>query len=145
MSNKRDEMTQLFYDQWLREVPTLVGYEPMIIWQGIEEAQDPDTAKCWARFTLKHLDSEQTTFGEKGQRKFTRTGIITVQVFTPVATTGGGVTLAENISNVVRDAYEGVGTDSGIRFRNTRVAEIGITSGWYQYNITTNFEYDEVK
>ena len=145
MISQRNEMSNLFYKAWLEKAASITGYVPEIYWQGVAENTDPDPTKAYARFTLKHQDSEQTTFGEKNHRRFTRLGIITVQVFSPIEIVGGGLTEAEQLAEIVRDAYEGIATPSGINFRNVRVTEVGRTQQWYQFNITTTFDYDEVK
>ena len=74
----------------------------------------------------------------------TRLGLVSVQSFSPLSE-GGGLSLAQKSAIIARDTFEGVGTASGIWFRNVRIQEIGATGTWYQMNIIADFEYDEIR
>lgn len=140
----RDFMSGLFYEAW-KETETLLGYLPVVHWQGVAEDKTPNVTEAWARYLIRHTGSRQATFGEKSNRRFTRSGIITIQVFAPIGVRGGGLTTAEQLSQIARDCYEGVQTGNDLMFRNAKIVEVGPTNGWYQYNVTIDFQYDEVK
>ena len=57
----------------------------------------------------------------------------------------GGVALAELLAVVARGAFEGVGTASGIWFRNARIHEAGVDGAWVQMNVLADFVYDEMR
>lgn len=143
-------MLALFYDAWRAKAPLVwTGGVPEVLWQGVEErskkdARKPRSDKPWARVTVNHNVSPQRTFGEPGNRRFERLGILTVQVFSPMSLEQG-LTLGEDLAVVARDAYEGNTTPSGVWFRNTKLQEVGPSDPWWQINVSTEFQYDELK
>lgn len=139
----RDEMSGLFQTDWSAKTPALNGGKAIRVeWQGVDKKTPPPGDQPYARFFIKHSPSTQATFGKVGERRYTRTGLITVQVFAPLSK-GGGLSLAEKLGIIARDAFEGRGTDSGIWFRNARIQEIGPSESWYQFNVVVEFQYDE--
>jgi len=103
----------------------------------------PTTTSPWARVVLRHATSEQATLsGVAGNRRFRRSGSITVQIFTPV---GEGLPSDEDLPKIVQDAYEGVTTPGGVIFRSVAISEIGSDREWFQVNVVASFEYDEIK
>lgn len=140
----RDEILGLFNTAWTSNAGAVNGGDvPPVAWPGVDaSAHDPESAH--ARVFLRHVDSRQASFGQVGQRRFNRKGLLTIQVFTPTAR-NTGLSLAENLATIARDAYEGIGTASGIWFRNVRIQEVGPDKGLYQMNVVAEFEYDELK
>lgn len=140
----RDEIQGLFWAAWQALAPAANGGQlPAVQWQGVE-ADPPAADKPFARVTVRHGTGRQGTFGQTGARRFVRPGIVTVQVFAPISK-GGGLTLAQTLAIIARNAYEGVGTASGIWFRNARTQEIGVSGAWFQINVTLDFEYEEMR
>ena len=132
----RDEVHALFKLAWDAGAPGI----PLLYW---DTAQVVPTTGAWARITMKHVVSGQTTLsGETGQRRFTRTGVITVQIFTP---TGDGNVNADLLANVAKNAFEGVHTPGDIWFRDVTATEVGQEGVWFQTNVTAAFIYDEVR
>lgn len=141
----RDEILGLFNTKWTTDTPALNGGAPIRVeWPGVDAGDPPPADKPYARITLRHTTSRQATFGPTGGRRFTRPGLITVQVFTPLSG-GQGLSLAEKCAIIARDAFEGRGTASGIWFRNARIQEIGPDGTWYQMNVLVEFVYDELR
>jgi hypothetical protein len=70
--------------------------------------------------------------------------MVTVQVFVPNSQ-HVGLADVEKYATIVRDAFEGKGTPSGIWFRNAAINEIGVDGPWYQMNVVVEFVYDEMK
>lgn len=90
---------------------------------------------AWVRLSIQNGDSRQVaTVGDKWRHP----GVLIVQVFTPV---GQGDKEALIIADAVVSVFQGV-TVSGIRFRATSINAVGPSDGWYQVNVTTDFEYD---
>ncbi len=121
------------------------GGVPQVIWDAKEEKGDkvrPD--RPWARVSVQHNVSPQRTFGEPGNRRFERLGIVIVQVFTPMSIEQS-VTLAEDLGIIARDAFEGRTTPGGVWFRNARLQEVGPDDPWWQLNVSAEFTYDELK
>ncbi len=141
----RDEILGLFKAAWDANTPVLNGSVVVPVqWPGGAVYEPPDATKPFARIKIQEGPSPQRTFGRPGQRRFTRPGLVTVQVFAPVSV-GGGLSLGSNLATIARNAYEGIGTASGLFFRNCRIQEIGNSGAWEQINVTAEFEYDEVR
>lgn len=138
-----DEMLGLFNTDWTTKTPALTTTVPDVQWPGLPAGPGP-VGKSWARIRIRHTSSRQVTFGPPGQRRFERGGIITVQVFAPLSPQNG-LSLAEKLAIIARDAYEGRGTATGIWFRNARIVEVGPSGEWYQYNAVVEFQYDEMR
>lgn len=141
----RDEIFGLFRTYWSAQTPALnSGQAIRVEWPGVDSQTPPPADKPWARIIARHVTSRQATFGPSGERRFTRPGLVTVQIFTPVSA-GGGLSLAEKCAIIARDAFEGRGTASGIWFRNARIQEGGQDGTWQQMNVTVEFLYDELR
>lgn len=103
----------------------------------------PTTSTPWARATLKHFTGNQSTLAnDVGNRRFSRSGNLTVQIFTE---SGKGLSLSDTLAKIVTDAFEGQTSPSGIWFRNVRYNEAVADGNWYQVNVIVDFEYDELK
>lgn len=141
----RDEILGLFKTYWDAETPGVNGSViPDVDWPGVGLPSVPPAAAAWARIRVKHATSRQTTFGTTGNRRFTRPGLVSVQVFSPLDK-GIGLSLAEKLAIIARDAFEGRSTATGIWFRNVRIQEIGPSDAWYQMNVIAEFQYDELR
>jgi hypothetical protein len=102
----------------------------------------PTSETPWARATIKHATGAQSTLaGASGTKRFTETGTLFVQVFTPV---GDGSTACYKLAKVVRDAYRDA-RDPELWFRNVFLEEIGINKAFRQINVQATFSYDEVR
>jgi hypothetical protein len=95
----------------------------------------------FVRFSVRHSPDTEQTLGGLGERKFTRKGIIFIQVFSSIdsknATT---MVLAEK----ARDVFEGKSFNDYYIFKSG-LREIGIKDGYYQINVTHEFSYNECK
>lgn len=132
----RDAILALFKAAWdAQATPPTVYYDDVV--------GDPPGDEAYAVVQVRHNTSGQATFGTTGNRKFDRTGLVTVQIFTPY---GGGMVQADALAQVAQDAFEGKSADSGaIWFREVRVQEIGQDGEWFQTNVTATFEYQVKK
>lgn len=140
----RDEILGLFATKWNADTPAVTGTVPPVEWAGVDSGEPPPTNAPWARAIVRHGTSRQVTFGPVGSRRFTRRGMVTIQMFTPLSS-GGGLSIAEKCAIIARDAFEGRGTASGIWFRNVAIREIGPDGTQYQVNVVAEFEYDELR
>jgi len=107
-------------------------------------AQKPPTSGAWARVDIKHNTSRKATLSNGvGMRRFRRTGLLTVQIFTPP---GDGQVLSDQLTIIVKNAFEGVTTSPGrVMFRDVWLREVGQGGNFYQVNVLAEFEYDEVR
>jgi len=106
-------------------------------------AGDPPTEGAWGRATVLHTGSNQASLANHaGVRRFRRTGVVVVQLFTPP---GGGQVLSDDLVTVVKNAFEGITTTNGVVFLNVTPRDIGQSGGFYQANVQADFEYDEVR
>jgi hypothetical protein len=129
-----DSMLTLFKAAWdttgyISIYPNVAGDKPLI-------------AEPWARVNITHEDEAAGSLsGATGTQRWTRSGFLSVQVFTP---TGEGLSNGHALTKIVQDAFEGQTVD-GIWFRNVRVNEIGPDGDYYQINVLIDFTYDEIK
>ena len=145
LDSARDEILGLFNVKWAADTPAInEGVAIPIEWQGVDSGSPPDPNAPFCRVTVNHATGQQSTFGAVGERRFTRSGVVTVQIFAPLSA-GGGLSFAVKAAIIARNAYEGIGTDSGIWFRNARIQEIGPSETWHQINVVTDFFYDELR
>lgn len=143
--NFRDEAFNLFLTDWNAKTAIISGTDPYRIeWPGVDSGSPPSPREAWARVTYRESRSTQTSFTPGAAKRYTRRGRITVQVFAPLAE-GKGTTLAETLSIIARDAFEGKQTPSGVWFHAVTSQDIGRSTSWYQFNVVAEFEYDEIK
>ena len=141
----RDEIQALFYAAWTANAPALNGgVAPRVEWQGVDALSPPPADQPFARVYVRHAASRQVTFGPAGQRRFERVGLVTVQTLAPLGNRSG-LSLAESLGIIARNAYEGVGTASGIWFRKVTLQEMGPAGPHYMFSLTAEFEYHEVR
>jgi hypothetical protein len=95
----------------------------------------------WCRVTIRHGSRRQKTLGaDPNSRIFDNNGIAFFEVYT---TTGDGGVLAYQLSEVVRNAFEGISTPNGVWFRDCVAEETGLEGMWSRRNVTCAFEYDD--
>ncbi len=103
----------------------------------------PTTQIPWARASLRFGPGENASLADPtGKQRFTRSGILTIQIFIP---NGEGLSLGYTLSKIVADAFEGKATASHVWFRRVGTTPVGSSAEWYQFNVSIAFTYDEVK
>ena len=112
-----------------------------VFYDDVDKAEK-DAKGAHFRAFVRHGDGGQDTLGGAGRRRFSRTGVVTVQVMTPF---GDGFTLSDALATVARNAFEGTSTANGVWFRRVTANEIGKTGGFQQVNVTASFEYTETR
>lgn len=129
-----DIILQIFKDAW---DPT--GY--LAIYDD-QTGEIPTSETPWARATIKHATGGQSSLsGSSGTKRFTETGTVFVQVFTPV---GDGSTACYQLATLVRDGYRDA-RDPQVWFKNVLLNEVGISGAFRQINVQATFSYDEVR
>lgn len=141
----KDYILAKFKAAWDANTPALNGGDvPPVEWPNMALADRPLSHGNvpWARVTVRHSTGFQSSLGEAPNRRFTRLGVVQVQVFTP-AGKRGSVT-GDRLGKVALDAFEG--EESGdVWFKNAVQTEAGIDGNWSQTLVTAEFEYDVVK
>jgi hypothetical protein len=131
----RDEIFALIKTAW-----ETTGFN--MVWPDKPNTK-PSGRTPWARTTLRHSTGQQATIASfSGVSRWFREGVLTIQIFTP---SGEGLSRAYDLAKVISDALEGVSTSCGVWFRNTRLNEVGPDGDWFQINVMTDFNYDEIK
>ena len=143
----RDEIFTLFNTAWQAETGAVAGYVPEIRWQGVEYRDTPDGSKFWARVTKDTVLEEQTTLstceGKPGQKRYTASGLVFVQIFCPKSNTQA-FAIGQKLAKIARNAFRGKTTPGKIWFRNVRINELDPEELYYRFNVVTEFEYDEL-
>lgn len=144
----RDEINDQFLKHWSEHAPSFNGGAvPPIEWQGVQPLSVPDRNGIWARVSIQNVMEQQTTLstceGVAGQRRYTASGLVFVQIFAPVSASSAfrsGLQLA----NVAKDAFRGKTTNGRIWFRNVRLNELEPEGAYYRFNVIAEFEHDEI-
>lgn len=92
----------------------------------------------WVRFSMKNNAGFQASIGAPGSNRFRRVGIVYIQVFQKE---GQGSTDARTKADKAADIFIANGL-SGVRFKNVNARDIGPANGWYQWQVSAEFEYD---
>lgn len=140
----RAEMVAAFNTVWQANAGAVNGGTvPGVHWEGSKFDRPTDTA--WARFVIRHTLGEQATLSgdTNGLRRYEKFGFVSVQIFAPISS-GGGLSLADDLADVAKSAFEGKSTDNGIWFQNVRINEVGVDDAWVQVNVIADFRYDEL-
>jgi len=104
----------------------------------------PSGQVSWARVSVRHGDANQDAVsGGVSNRRYERSGILTVQIFIPNGE--GGLSAGYALGKVLTDAFEGIATPRQVWFRNVRVNEVGPDDEWFQFNFLADFTYTEVR
>lgn len=97
---------------------------------------------AYAAFHVLHEGSAQMSFGDTGNRVFTREGQFIVQIFVPAGKRG--LDESSLLAKAALDAFEGI-TFGGVRFHQVGAKTVGLRDNWFQVNVSGDFEFDEVK
>ena len=140
----RDAIQSRFKAQFDADVLAIVGGsdKPLVVWDNVALTGEPPKDKAWFRVNVKHSDGDQVSLGEAGTRKFSRDGIVTVQIFIPAG--ARGLALADRLGKMTVDAFEGKAA-AGVWFRRVKLVEVGPDGPWFQYNVTAAFTYELTK
>lgn len=130
----QETLYQRWVDAWATRTPYVFG----------DEGFDPPAAQ-WARFSVVEQPTTQETLGNRGNRKFTRAGLIFAQLFEPP---GNGVGGMSDLAEAARDVFEGCGfAPHNIQFN---AVDIGAASEqeagrWWGCLVQGAFTYEQTK
>lgn len=141
MSQADKEMAELFRQAWV----VTAGYK--CEWANSKESEH-DTDEIWARWNIDYVSGAQETFAQVGRRKFSKHGLIYINVYSPL---GAGLASARDASEVAIKAYEGRRTPNDVWFRNVRIESEGHGHGsgknksWWTTLIVAEFSYEYLR
>jgi hypothetical protein len=123
---------------------TLLGYEPLIIYQGVDKDTTPDVNKLWLRASVQTvLEGQATLSGNDLRRRYTTDGLVFIQIFIPrVRSQDYAFGLA--VADLVLKAYRGKSTANCVWFRNVRRQELSAETAWNRVNVVGEYQYDEI-
>lgn len=143
----RNEINSLFLTAWNLYSAAIVSYIPEIRWQGVQYRDLPDGSKFWVRVSKQTVFEEQTALsvceGAPGQKRYTASGLVFVQIFCPKSNTQA-FELGQELAKIARNAFRGKTTPGKIWFRNVRINELNPEELYERFNVVTEFEYDEL-
>jgi len=128
----RETIYQTFVTDWANATPVTFANEDF----------SPPTDTPWVRLAVLHFTGNQETLGEVGNRRFRREGQISIQVFTPL---NDGLRDIDALVQSARQIFEGRTLTGPIWCTDSAVQEIGPSDGWFQFNVDTDFAYEEVR
>lgn len=131
ITQARDEILALFMTAWNAQVTV----PPVFYW---DITHDPPVQDAWARIIVQHITGQNDGITN---RRFSRTGVVTVQIFTRF---GAGLSQNDTLTKIAADAFQGKATPGGAWFRNVRLREIGQDGQWFHSQVLADFEYTEV-
>lgn len=112
-----------------------------IIWDDDSAPAPKADDEPYMRVKVNHLWGGQTSLG-KPKSRFERNGVIRCKVCTKK---GSGMSVSDEIVQIVLDAFEGQSSPGGVWFRNASPQEGGEDGIWSQTDVVIEFKYTEQK
>jgi hypothetical protein len=141
-----DAMFAMVLADWSANAPGIVGTTgvPEVRWQGVENPNSPAVGTYWLRVTEQIVIESQTSLaGGDGRKRYTSQGVIFSQVFVPVSDPAA-YTRGRVLSEMCRNTFRKREPNDLVWFRNAKITPVGLTTGWYQFNISATFQFDEI-
>lgn len=129
----------------------LLGYVPVIRWQGPEIAGKPNSEQYWLRVShqldIVNVQANLSNCeGLPGQKRYRSTGLTYIQIFGPTDDKSVADT-ALKLATICRSAFRGQLTHAGddaIWFRNAKINNLPLENDLYRLNVIAEHEYDEL-
>jgi len=138
ITTARDEIYNLIYSGLISNEHT---NNLKIIFDDTGESPPDSSEFPWFRITIRHSENSKQETLSRENIKYSRRGILFVQIFTIIGT---GLSLSDKYSQIVLNLISGKQTASGIWFRNPRINEVGRDKSWFQINVISDFYYEEI-
>lgn len=121
----------------------IVGYTPLVRWQGQEQPGKPPVDKIWARVSQQIVTDQQASLASNtGKRLYHATGLLYIQIFAP--RTDADLTIARQFAQYVREVFRTESPDGNIWFTNQRIVELAPTPLAYPITVSCNYQYDNL-
>jgi len=142
--NAIDEMFAAFQTAWSAGTTAIVGYIPLIKWDGIDDGTIPDANKFWVRVSTQQVDSRQATLCENvvthGSRRYETNGVIFVQLFAPKRK--DSMEKAKLLCALVQNTFRKSTTN--VIIRNARIQDLPSDNGAIRKNVVAEYQFDEI-
>lgn len=115
--------------------------EPQVFYDNIEQEGEPDAAAPYIRVSAKPIFGDIAGFGDT-TKLFTRTGLVQVEIFTPK---DRGTALADDLMQVVLDAFEGKRAGGVVFLRVTPSEGRGLIGAHWRSLVSADFEWVQRK
>lgn len=102
----------------------------------------PSTPEPWVRIAIIMNDSNQTSLGEIGNRRYQKTGFTVIQIFTPINT---GTDRNDEIAEDSLVLMDGIKIDPALWTYNGRIDTIGDNDDYYQQNVVVEFKFEDIR
>jgi hypothetical protein len=115
-------------------------------WNGTTHIAWPDVDfippnETWVRFSMKNNVGFQASIGSPSNNLHRREGVVYIQIFQKE---GQGSTDARSKADIAADIFMDNALD-GVHFHNINARDIGADgSGWYQWTVSAEFQYDRI-
>lgn len=130
----RDEIFEV-----VKTVADAGGYP--VIWQ--DELEDVPVDTIYFLAHAQHVSADQASLaGDGAQRRREVLGMVHVTIRVPVKQ--GGLTVADNLSTIMENAFFGISTPNGVWFRNVIGREVPAKDGNAQTQVSAEFVYQEL-
>lgn len=106
----------------------------------VAQAAPADATRSWGRLLVRVQASAQETLGGEGNSLYRHVGSIMLQLFVP---RNGGVRAADELAAKVKAIFRAK-SFGGVRCYSTTPREVGVDGPWFQVNVDTEFDFDEV-
>jgi hypothetical protein len=128
-----DSISGLFNTGWNNVTP--------VEWPNVAQAEPHlrEGSEPWCAFDLMFHGGANAAISNS---RFTREGRVTVRIFVPAGERG--LERANALCMTAINIFEGQTVD-GVSFYNVGPRTVGPADGWYQINVSADFEFDEVK
>lgn len=137
-----DTITNQVLADWPAAALAIVGSAVEMRFTGVEKGDIPKVS--FARFTMQPVLERQATLRDAtGVQRYTSTGLIHIQVFTP-RTADLAEEWARKLAVVARNIFRGKSFDGCIWFRNVRINNLDPEAAFIRKTMVAEYEYDEM-
>jgi hypothetical protein len=138
LERAQEIINEYWEESWESETPYALENEL----SGLDKGND-----CWARLTVRETVSAQESLGNKGTRRYRRSGLLFVQIFAPI---DKGTKTTKSLAEQVRSIFEGetIGpAGEEVRFFDVQVKILGPERNgkWHNTTVECAFWFLEIK
>lgn len=145
-ASARDSMVKRFEEALATIDWVSFGFaaKPDVYYEGVGGSDETDISKPYYNWAAYHDSDEMASLAdENAQRRYEVMGTIVMQCAFPILG-GQGFAGAERMAIIARNAYRGKQTPDCIWFSEAKIQEVGPDRGFYYFNASAVFHYDEV-